>query len=575
MLNSKSKLIRSLQSIFVAAAVAVSVVPVSYVASEPITVKAATDSVYDSLNETQKTIFRAYEYLDSRIKDADVNITSANKLEFDASGFYTMYTNADEKKKYSADDLKYARRAYVYSNPYEIGGAMAELKFVHMKSKEGKYTCYAYLKRTGDNHYDSERKALKSAVNKIMKVIDEDETNFVKEMQCFSMVIDNVTNVKVGIDNRDLKNTAYGALVTHRASSQGYALAFSILLDECEVPNDILFNANKCWNQIKIGSKWYETDLVACDKVKKGVILYDKFNISQSQMKSNGNTRINYCSNLRQSKGKRSETAKKISNYDKAELQSKYNYTLAVVNPDKTTTRTLLLPSEQTVNVVPVYINGSVYNDVSTVLKECRIDLPADSAFKPLDAKTTWNTTDHQFFTLTKGGPGANRTVTVTMVFDTDDPITVSFTATLNDSNDNTGRYVYAITGEDTATLTKCTKTNTKNINIPSTIIKDGKAYKVTKIANNAFKKCKKAETVMIGAYVTEIGKNAFSGKTKLIRVENQGFALNKFGKDAFKSADSNTIFLVKAASYGKYKKVIKKIQKAGGKNSVFKYRAF
>lgn len=574
MLRSKSKLLKGLQSVVLAATVAATVVPVSFVATKPITVEAATSSVENALNDSQKKIFHAYEYLDSRIKNAGVEITSVNKSEYDAAGFYTMYTGADEKKKYSADDLKYARRAYVYSNPYEIAGAMAELKFVYVKTKENKYNCYAYLRRTGDNNYDAERKALKSAVNKIMKNIDEDDTSFVKELQCFGMVLDNVTNVKTGIDNKDIKNTAYGALVTHRASSQGYALAFSILLDECEVDNDILFSSGKCWNQIKIGKNWYETDLVACDKVKKGTISYDKFNISQSQMKKLGNERTNYATKLRKSSGKHSDTNKRLSNYDDGELQSKNNYTIAVLNPDNTTTRTVLTTNEKTVNVVPAFINGSQYQNVSAMLKACSITLPADSAFTLPDTKSYWSTA-HPYITLTKGGKGANRNITLTMVFDNDESTTVAFSSALNDNDDNTGKYVYKATGDDTVTLVKCTKKGVKNIVVPSTVTMNGKPYKVTKIANNAFKKCKKAETVMIGAYVTEIGKSAFSGKTKLIRVENQGFALDKFGKEAFKSANANTLFLVKASSYGKYKKIVKKIKKAGGKDSVYKYRAY
>ncbi len=577
MFNSKSKLCKSLQSIFLAAAVAVTVVPASFVASEPIKAEAATSAVEDALNDSQKKIFKAYEYLDTRIKDAGVEVTSANKAEFEASGFYTMYTGADEKKKYTNDDLKYARRAYIYSNPYEIGGAMAELKFVYIKNKEGKYSCYAYLRKTGDNDYSGEKKKLKTAVKNIIKNIDTDATSFIKELECFDKVIDNVTTANVGIDNKDLKNTAYGALVTHRASSQGYALAFAVLLDECDIQNDILFNEKKCWNQIKIGKSWYETDIISCDKVKKGKIVYDRFNVSQKSMKSFDLTRVNYCAKLRSSNGKHSEANKKIAQYEDAEFASASNYKLAILNSDGTTTRTTMTTNEQQVNVVPVFTSGNEYTNMSAILKACTITLPADSAFAPIEEADKW-TPQHPFITLKRGGKGGNRALTLTFVLDNGANnglgTTVSLNTTLNDNNDSTGNYVYKITGDDTATLVKCTKKGIKNVNIASTVTINGKAYKVTRIEKNAFKKCNKAETIKIGAYVTEIGKNAFSGKARLIRVENLGNNLNKFESNAFKSADANTFFLIKASSLNQYKKIMKKIKKAGGKDSVYKYRA-
>ena len=580
MFNSKGKLCKSLQSVFLAAAVAVSVVPVSFVASEPITVEAATSAVEDALNANQKKIFNAYQYLDTRIKDANIEVTSANKAEFEASGFYTMYTGADEKKKFSNDDLRYARRAYIYSNPYEIAGAMAELKFVYIKNSEGKYSCFAYLKKTGDNDYSAEKKSLRKAVKQIINNIDVDEAAFTKELECFSKIIDNVTYAKnVGIDNKDLKNTAYGALVTHRASSQGYALAFSLLLDECDIQNDILFNEKRCWNQVKLGKQWYETDIPACDKVKKGTVTYNRFNVSRASMKNFDLTRVNYATKLRDSKGKHSDTNKKLQQYDEDVMYSGRNYTLAVLNSDNTTTRTTITSNEKTFNVVPAFVQGSLMTNISPVLKACVISLPEDSAFRLTSEADKW-TPAHPYITLSRGGKGQNRAVSMAFTFDDGSNngagTTVNFNATLND-NDNSAdaKYVYKVTGDDTATLVKCNKVNARNITIPSTVTISGKAYKVTKIGNNAFKKCKKAETVMIGAYVTEVGKSAFSGKSKLVRVENQGFALDTFAKDAFKSANDNTLFLVKASSFGKYKKLVKRLKKVGGKNSVYKYRAY
>ena len=567
-----NRFIKGLQSVILAAAVAIAVVPTSLLVSEPVVAEAATDAVRESLNDTQKKIYNAYDYLDTRIMNEGIQITSKNKAEYDTALFYTMYTGASEKVKYADEDLKYARRAYVYNNPYQLAAAMAQLKFVYVKNSEGKYTCFAYLQRSSENDYQSETKALKSAVKKIMKNIDDD-TNFVMELQCFNMVLDNATNVKIGIDNKDLKNTAYGALVQHRASSQGYALAFATLLDECEISNDILFNENKCWNQVKIGSKWYESDLVACDKAKKGRIDFERFNTSQKKMKSYGLSRTNYCQKLRSSTGTHSTTTSKIQKYDEAMFKDSHNFTLGVRNSDGSVTRSTLLSSETTVQIVPAFINNKQLYDCSVVLKSVTINTsPTESAF----SWTQW-TPQTPVITLTKVNPAGSRTLSVTIVYDDGSNngagTPINFTATLNDVDNTTSNFVYKVTGEDTVSLVKCSKKSIKNVSIPSAVCVNGKSYKVTKIEQNAFKKCTKLETVMIGAYVTEIGANAFSGKTKLIRVETLGTQLNKLGKDAFKSANEYTMFLLKSTSYNKYNKLVKKVKKAGGKKSVYKFR--
>ena len=62
------------------------------------------------------------------------------------------------------------------------------------------------------------------------------------------------------------------------------------------------------------------------------------------------------------------------------------------------------------------------------------------------------------------------------------------------------------------------TDSKTKEISIPATISYDGVTYKVTKIADNAFKGNKKLTTVTMGNNVTSIGKNAFSGCTALAK---------------------------------------------------------
>lgn len=55
-----------------------------------------------------------------------------------------------------------------------------------------------------------------------------------------------------------------------------------------------------------------------------------------------------------------------------------------------------------------------------------------------------------------------------------------------------------------------------KTVSIPATVKIRGKKYKVTQIAEGAFKNNKKVTKVTIGSNVSKISKNAFSGAVNL-----------------------------------------------------------
>ncbi len=60
---------------------------------------------------------------------------------------------------------------------------------------------------------------------------------------------------------------------------------------------------------------------------------------------------------------------------------------------------------------------------------------------------------------------------------------------------------------------------NITKVTIPSTVVINGQSYKVTSIAKNAFKGCKKLKYVTIGSNVKTIGNGAFSSCSKLMKV--------------------------------------------------------
>lgn len=103
---------------------------------------------------------------------------------------------------------------------------------------------------------------------------------------------------------------------------------------------------------------------------------------------------------------------------------------------------------------------------------------------------------------------------------------------------DTKGTASYKVTGSDaknpTVTYTGTTSSTTKTVTIPATITVDGFIYKVTAIAESAFKDNKTITKVTIPKNVTTIGKNAFNGCTKLKTV-TIGSSVTTIGANAFK----------------------------------------
>ena len=93
-----------------------------------------------------------------------------------------------------------------------------------------------------------------------------------------------------------------------------------------------------------------------------------------------------------------------------------------------------------------------------------------------------------------------------------------------------TGRYKV---GGGEAEYLKPAKKNAASVKIPAGITVNGKAYPVTKIADNAFKNNKKLTKVTIGPNIKEIGKNAFANCAKLKTVSG-GANVEIIGDSAF-----------------------------------------
>lgn len=122
----------------------------------------------------------------------------------------------------------------------------------------------------------------------------------------------------------------------------------------------------------------------------------------------------------------------------------------------------------------------------------------------------------------------------------------------------------YQVAKNNTVTYQKPKKNATK-VTIPATVKINGKTYKVTTVAKNAFKGNKKVKTVKVGKNVTSIGASAFQNCKALTTVTLPA-KTTTIGKNAFagskklkKIVIKSTKMTTKTIKNGAFKKVSKK----------------
>ena len=100
-----------------------------------------------------------------------------------------------------------------------------------------------------------------------------------------------------------------------------------------------------------------------------------------------------------------------------------------------------------------------------------------------------------------------------------------------------------------------------KNVTIPATIKMDGVTYKVTKIAEKAFKGNKKVQKIVIGKNVKQIGADAFRNCKNLKKIVIQTTKLNdkNVHKKAFRGVTKKTVITVPSKKWKAYKTLLKK----------------
>lgn len=130
---------------------------------------------------------------------------------------------------------------------------------------------------------------------------------------------------------------------------------------------------------------------------------------------------------------------------------------------------------------------------------------------------------------------------------------------------DSNGTFKVTDTEKKTVTYTVAKKSNKKTVSVPDTVTVDGKKYKVTAIAKNAFKNNKKVEKIVVSKNITKIDANAFKNCKKLTTLVIKSTKIKSVAKNALKGTNKKLVIKVPAKKVAAYKKLF-----AGkGNNSV------
>lgn len=118
-------------------------------------------------------------------------------------------------------------------------------------------------------------------------------------------------------------------------------------------------------------------------------------------------------------------------------------------------------------------------------------------------------------------------------------------------SSHKAGFYQYKVIGADTVSMTKVANRSVKKIQVPKTVKIGGKQFKVTAIADKAFKNNKKITNVQIGDNVKTIGVSVFEGCTKLTKA-TLGKGVTQIGSNAFKGCKKLNTLTIKSTKLKK-----------------------
>ena len=428
-------------------------------------------------------------------------------------------------------------------------------------------------------------------------------------------------------------HSAYSALVNdgYDPVCDGYSGAFQYLLDGAGIDSyivvgNVIDSRGKelhAWNIVKIGGQWYEVDTTWDPKDADGDVTHDFFNLTTQEISTkdvNSRTRINNATKLPIATGTKysydnfatwgDDIAVTGLTWDQRSLTLYVGvdgtFTAKTVPEDATSASIKWSSSDESVLAVS---NGGHYLPLSpgrctvtasvkvggnTASSSCDITVVANPAYihtvsfdtnggtgtaspiqvtegEPYGVLPTGITKDDCTFDgwyteLTGGARVAENTIYLAKTDKTLYAHWIEKKFSQNDVN-------FEVDDAANATVKKGTSKKIKKLTIGDTIEYNGIVYTVTEIAKGAFKGYKKLTSVKLGRNIKKIGAKAFYGCSNVKKFTIYGNNLKTVGSGSFKGLKKGVKIKIVCKDKKTYKKIVKKLEKAGAKDAKFSYK--
>ena len=185
------------------------------------------------------------------------------------------------------------------------------------------------------------------------------------------------------------------------------------------------------------------------------------------------------------------------------------------------------------------------------------------------DTDVTWKSSNRKVATVSSSGQVTAKgygtcKITATAKDGSQKKATCTITVTVDEVQDKTLKYSLNH-DKKTAMVLGPRKTSLQTAAVPAAVKANGKTYKVTAIADEAFRGMKKLTAFSTGKSLTTIGKSAFEGCTKLKKITVQSAKISRIGKGAFQNTCKKvTLSLSKDLKKTYIRKLVKMLT-AGG----------
>ncbi len=117
---------------------------------------------------------------------------------------------------------------------------------------------------------------------------------------------------------------------------------------------------------------------------------------------------------------------------------------------------------------------------------------------------------------------------------------------------------LYQVRSADTVAYLKPEKAAGKTVSVPDAVSIQEKTYKVTEIADQAFRSSKKLKQAVIGANIEKIGKSAFEKCKNLKKITIRSAVLKQVGKKAISGIHKKCVIKAPKQKIAAYKKLFK-----------------